>query len=154
MKSLNYSVWCLRLMLPVLMVPGLLALEGCESDDPDYRELMIGSWQLSTIEESVEGDDFEDSTGIRKPCQLDNRYIFNPDSTYQETEGELRCDSAGSQIIDRGRWAVNGDGTRLILDSGTRNNTFIHQLDTIAQDRFALLLPGPEELLRITYRRE
>jgi len=120
----------------VLLVIGSPWLAGCGSSDKDDTPapnpllaertafLTQSTWiqTAATITDVRNGvPTYYDVLVNAYPCIRDNTLVYHTDKTYVNDEGPSRCDSADPQVRDAGRWALNADGSELVVtsDGGT-----------------------------------
>lgn len=114
MKKLLLGVFALSLVA--------VSCKKDEDDAPSKTQLLTNgsskTWKIDKI--FFEGNDFTD---LLEPCDLDDNFIFKSDFTYEENEGETKCDSSASQIGDAGVWAFIDNETKLVSISDGEADT-------------------------------
>lgn len=114
MKKLLLGIFALSLVA--------VSCKKDEDDSPSKTQLLTnGSSKTWKINKAL--IDGQDVTSIFDDCTLDDNFIFRSDFTYEENEGETKCDSADAQIGDTGVWAFAENETKLISISDGEADT-------------------------------
>jgi hypothetical protein len=90
-----------------------VACKKDEDDSPTNTQLLTNgsskTWRIDKV--LVDGVDVTTSVGA---CSLDDNFVFNGDMTYEQNEGETKCDSTDSQVYDSGVWMFIENETKLV----------------------------------------
>lgn len=88
----------------LLVVALLFTLGSCDDDEPSTRDLLIGTWEMTEVEQD----------GI--PVDLDDYYLeveFQRDGDYRETHIE-----DGIAFLYQGEWEISGNELEIDYDDG------------------------------------
>jgi hypothetical protein len=117
-----------RLFLCCLIFLCALGFYSCDKDAPvtqpkafSRATLTAHPWKLKALLYRKKGDsqnsDF--TNFVYKSCELDDIYIFTPDSAFEREENNDVCTSTGYfGLWGQGNWQGNGDLTKLTVENG------------------------------------
>jgi len=74
------------------------------------------SWKLTSASYTVNGGAAQSIT--LAPCVLDNEYKFTNNSAqdFIQMEGNLKCNSGDSTVMESGNWAFTNDGKNIVVE--------------------------------------
>ena len=115
--------WLLVLIFPVIV------FSSCQKDDDKddqnntpsltNTEKIARTWVMTEgIVEAYNNNTLVSTENLMNtldPCDSDDEITFTENGTFQETEGETKCDPNNPDLIDFGTWAFSNDETTLLL---------------------------------------
>lgn len=129
MKKLLLGVFALSLIA--------VSCKKDEDDAPTKAQLLTNgsskTWKIDKV--FIDGNDL---SSLLEPCDLDDNFIFRSDFTYEENEGETKCDSADAQIGDTGVWAFADNETKLISVSTGETEPDTVTITTLTESNFKI----------------
>lgn len=115
-----------------------LVLVACKKDEdsPSKSDLLTNgstkTWVIDKI--FINGVDITDQ---QESCTNDDNLVFRSDFTYEVNEGETKCDTSDTQVIDSGVWALIDNDTKIVVsDTATVLRLTEGNLDILSEDEF------------------
>lgn len=135
----------------------LLTSSGCkknQSEDMSSRTRLLTqqSWKMTKYEQRYDpAASWVDETATYDACELDNKYSFSSNGSFQVTEGLTKCSPSDPDILENGTWSFqnNENVLRMITSQGTVDLT-IEILDG-ADLRYTVSDPGVPIFLRFSF---
>jgi hypothetical protein len=106
-------------LLPLLFLVLLTANSCKKKNDQKSKTQLITErdWRVSEFKEKVSPATSWDNLLDGEPaCNLDDRYVFKTNNSYENNEGPTKCDSSDPQVIGTGTWALIDSETKFSLD--------------------------------------
>lgn len=106
-------------LLPFLLLV-LFAANSCKkkNDQKSKTQLITErDWRISEWREKISpATTWDDQLAGEPACNLDDRFVFKTNNSYENNEGPTKCNSADPQIIDTGTWALIDSETKFSID--------------------------------------
>jgi hypothetical protein len=104
--------------------------------------LTAHAWKIKTVLYRKKSDSTNiDFTTIYQPCELDDIYIFAPDSTFEREDNTDVCVAPEEfGLWGQGNWTGNGDLTKLTVTNGL---IFLINFNVLELNDTSLILEEP-----------
>lgn len=106
-------------LLPFLFLVLFTANSCKKKNDQKSKTQLITErdWRMSELREKTSpATTWDNLLAGARACDLDDRYVFKINNSYENNEGPTKCNSSDPQVIDTGTWALIDSETKFSLD--------------------------------------
>ncbi len=134
-------------LLPLLFLVLFTANSCKKKNDQKSKTQLITErdWKVSELKERLNTDPWDDLLAGEPACNLDDRYVFSTNNSYETNEGPSKCNTSDPQVIDTGIWAFidnetkfSIDGQTFVIEELTSSKFTLVYTQTIGADTFTL----------------